>query len=41
MRLEGMRFADIGAALGKSENWARVTYFRAKARILTEVEGKL
>lgn len=38
MRLEGMRFRDIGLALGKTESWARVTYFRAKSRILEEME---
>lgn len=41
MRLEGMRFGDIALALGKTENWARVTYFRAKNKILAEVEGRL
>lgn len=40
MRLEGLRFREIGAALGKSENWARVTFFRAKSRVLEEWEGK-
>lgn len=39
MRLQGMGFRDIGAALGKSENWARVTFFRAKSRIRSEMEG--
>ncbi len=38
MRLEGMSFRDIGQALGKSESWARVTYYRAKAKILSETE---
>lgn len=38
MRLEGMNFRSIGAALGKTENWARVTYYRAKTKILTEME---
>lgn len=41
MRLEGMTFGDIGLALGKTENWARVTYFRAKSKILQEMEGEL
>lgn len=40
MRLEGLNFRDIGAALGRSENWARVTFYRAKNRILSEWEGK-
>ena len=41
MRLEGMAFRDIGLALGKTENWARVTYFRVKSKILQEMEGEL
>ena len=38
MRLEGMRFREIALALGKTESWARVTYYRAKSKILTETE---
>lgn len=38
MRLQGMSFRNIGLALGKSENWARVTYFRAKSKIISEME---
>lgn len=38
LRLQGMSFRSIGKALGKSENWARVTYFRAKAKIVKEME---
>ena len=38
MRLQGMSFRGIGLALGKTENWARVTYFRAKSKILSEME---
>ncbi len=41
MRLEGMAFRDIGLALGKTENWARVTYFRVKSKILQEMEGEI
>lgn len=41
MRLEGMPFHQISLALGRSENWARVTYFRIKNKILQEMEGKL
>ena len=41
MRLEGMPFRDIGLALGKTENWARVTYFRIKSKILKEMEGEI
>ncbi len=38
MRLNGLSFREIGLALGKTENWARVTYFRAKSKILSEME---
>ena len=38
MRWEGMPFHKIAMALGKSESWARVTYFRAKNKILSEME---
>lgn len=38
LRLQGMSFRNIGLALSKSENWARVTYFRAKSKILSEME---
>lgn len=32
------KFQDIGKIYGKTESWARVTFFRAKAKILEEVE---
>lgn len=38
LRLEGMSFRRIGQLMEKSENWARVTYFRAKAKIKLETE---
>ena len=38
MRWEGMSFRSIALALGKTENWARVTYFRSKSKILEEME---
>lgn len=31
-------FAQIGALFGKSENWARVTYYRAKQKIKEGLE---
>ena len=40
MRLNGLSFREIGDALGKTENWARVTFFRAKNEILAELEGE-
>ena len=34
LRLTGeMSFAEIGDVLGKSENWARVTFYRAKQKL--------
>lgn len=39
-----LKFADIGDIFGKSENWARVTFYRAKEKIiklLKEQEGHL
>lgn len=38
LRLEGMSFRRIGRIMEKSENWARVTYFRAKTKIKLETE---
>lgn len=32
-----LRFARIGEIMGRSENWARVTYYRAKERIKKEM----
>ena len=40
MRLNGLSLREIGEALGKTENWARVTFFRAKNEILAELEGE-
>ena len=35
MRISGeFSFAEIGEILGKSENWARVTFYRAKQKIM-------
>ncbi|MBQ8255048.1 MAG: sigma-70 family RNA polymerase sigma factor [Clostridia bacterium] len=31
-------YKDIGGVYGKTENWARVTYYRAKEKIIKEVE---
>lgn len=40
MRLTGeFSFAEIGGILGKSENWARVTFYRAKKKMMEEMEG--
>lgn len=40
MRLTGeFSFSEIGEILGKSENWARVTFYRAKKKMMEEMEG--
>ncbi len=33
-----LSFSEIGAVLDKTENWARVTYYRAKQKLLAEME---
>jgi RNA polymerase sigma-70 factor (ECF subfamily) len=33
----GLSFAEIGQVLGKSENWARVTFYRMKEKLRKEV----
>ena len=33
-----LSFAQIGALLGKSENWARVTYYRSKVMIKEAIQ---
>lgn len=39
MRLTGeFSFAEIGQILGKSENWASTTFYRAKQKIIKEME---
>lgn len=38
LRFEGLSFREIGTAMEKTENWARVTYFRAKTKIRVETE---
>lgn len=38
MRLTGeFSFAEIGEIMGKSENWARTTFYRAKLKIIDEM----
>ena len=34
--MEGLTYKEIGGIMGKSENWARVTYFRAKEILARE-----
>ncbi|EOS65397.1 RNA polymerase sigma factor [Oscillibacter sp. 1-3] len=34
--MEGLAYKEIGEIMGKSENWARVTYFRAKEILAKE-----
>lgn len=38
MRLDGLSFRQIGEAMGKSENWARVTFYRAKVKAQERME---
>ena len=33
----GLSFRQIGDALGQSENWARVNYYRAKQKLIKEI----
>lgn len=35
-----LSFKKISGIFGKTESWARVTYHRAKVKILNEMEGK-
>lgn len=35
-----LKFSEIGEIFGKSEVWARVTYFRAKEKIIVKLEGE-
>ena len=38
LRVKGeMSFKEIGDILGKSENWARVTFYRAKQKVKEEM----
>lgn len=40
MRLTGeFTFSEIAEILGKSENWARVTFYRAKQKMIEKMEG--
>ena len=39
LRVWGHSFRQIGDALGKTETWARVTFFRVKQEILERLEG--
>ncbi len=42
LRLTGeFSFAEIGSLLGKSENWARTTFYRAKQKIMKEMEESI
>lgn len=36
--LESLSYKEIGTIMEKSENWARVTFFRAKEQLLKEVQ---
>ena len=36
--LGSLSFAEIGSILGRTENWARVTYYRAKQQLIKEMK---
>lgn len=38
LRQQGLSFREIGDALGKTETWARVSYFRIKESIIQRME---
>lgn len=38
--LGGVKLKEIAAAQGKTEEWARVTYYRAKCRIAGKIGGR-
>lgn len=40
LRMEGLNFREIGTILERTENWARVTYYRAKTKIQEETGEK-
>ncbi len=35
-----LKFSEIGSLFGKSENWARVTFFRAKAKMIELLQNE-
>lgn len=37
---DGLSFREIGAVFGKSENWARVTFYRARQKIIEGMEER-
>jgi RNA polymerase sigma-70 factor (ECF subfamily) len=32
---------EIGEIMSKNENWARTTFYRAKQKLIEEMEGKI
>ena len=41
LRLLGtLSFREIGSVLGQTENWARVTYYRAKLQLMKELKSE-
>ena len=40
LRMEGLSFRQIGEIMDKTENWGRVTYYRAKTKIQEETEDE-
>lgn len=35
-----LQFSEIAAVFGKSESWAKMTFYRAKARLIEEMEAQ-
>lgn len=41
LRITGdLSFKEIGEILGKNENWARVTFYRGKEKLIKEVKKR-
>ena len=40
LRAEFERIREIGEIMGKTENWARVTYYRGKERLRKELDNE-
>ena len=38
LTVNGQSFREIGEVMGKTENWARVTFFRARTNLKRQLE---
>lgn len=41
LRCGGLSFRSVGEALGRTETWARVTFYRVKTKLLEKMEGEV